>query len=362
MTGARRPARTGDEATVRVGPAAAIPALLEKLGADPARVVAEAGLTLELFADRDNLMSYAARAHLLAVCAARTGCEHFGLLVGQASRLSDFGLVGYLVQHAPDVGTALHKLVRYLHLHVRGAAPTLTVEGNLATLGYEIHHPRTAATSQLADAAVAVAFNIMRAMCGPGWTPIEVQLAHHRPKELGPYRRFFGAPLRFDAERNGIIFLADWFSSRLPSADAELERLLQKQIDALESKHGEAFPEQVRRVLRTAILTGHATVEDVASMFCMHGRTLNRRLGAFHTNFKLLLEEVQFEVAQRMLEDTGMRVTEIAAAFDYADTSAFIRAFRRWSGTTPAAWRRQRGSAGALGVCAADAFWADDSR
>ncbi len=184
-------------------------------------------------------------------------------------------------------------------------------------------------------------------MCGPDWTPIEVRLAHRKPKEPGPYRRFFGAPIRFDAEQNGIIFVTDWFSRRLPSADAELERLLQKQIDALESKHGEAFPEQVRSVLRTAILTGHASVEDVAAMFCMHARTLNRRLGAFDTNFKTLLEEVQFEVAQQMLEDTGMLVTEIAAAFDYADTSAFIRAFRRWGGTTPAAWRRQHATASA---------------
>lgn len=138
------------------------------------------------------------------------------------------------------------------------------------------------------------------------------------------------------------MFSTEWLHRRLPDADPELRRLLQKQIDALEARYHEDFPEQVRSVLRTALLTGHAMADQVAALFSMHSRTLNRRLNAFGTGFQALVDEGRFEIARQMLEDSALLVSEIAASLDYADPSAFTRAFRRWSGTTPAAWRAKR--------------------
>jgi AraC-like DNA-binding protein len=250
--------------------------------------------------------------------------------------------VGFLVQHSPDLGTALRSLVRYLHLHVRGAAPSLAVNGGAAVLSYDIHQPQVEATDQIGDGAVAVMFNIMRTLCGPGWKPTEVLFAHRKPEDVGPFRRFFRAPLRFDAEQNALVFPSAWLEHRLSGADPELRRMLQKQIDALDARHREDFPEQVRSVLRSALLTGHAKAGQVATLFSMHRRTLSRRLSAFGTNFRELVDEGRFEIARQMLEDSAMEVSQIAASLDYADASAFTRAFRRWSGTTPALWRTKR--------------------
>ena len=329
-------------ATVRVGVAAAIPAVLRSLGADPAKVLTGAGFDPKLFDDPDNLISYAARGRLLGRCVAATGCRHFGLLLGQHGSLSALGLVGFLVQNSPDVGTALRGLVRYLHLHVRGAVTSLAVHGNSAMLGYDIYQPRVEAADQIADGAVAVMFNIVRALCGPEWKPIEAWFAHRRPEDVGPFRRFFRVPLRFDGEQNAIVFSADWLNRRLPAADPELRRLLQKQTDAFEARHGDDFPEQIRRVLRTALLTGHAKADQVAGLFSLHSRTLNRRLNSFGTTFQELVDEGRYAIARQMLEGSDTGVSQIAASLDYADASAFTRAFRRWSGTTPARWRAAR--------------------
>ncbi len=249
------------DATVRIGGTMAIPAVLRSLGANPAEVLAEAGFDLKLFDDPDNLVSYAARNRLMAHCAARTGCPHFGLLVGQQGGPHSLGLVGLLVKYSPDVGAALRNLVRYSHLHVRGAVATLAVDGHSATLGYEIYQSHGEVTDQVGDAAVAVMFNIMRALCGSDWKPVEIRFAHRKPKDVGPFRRFFRTPLVFDAEENAVVFSADWLNRRLPEVDPELHRLLQKQIDALEVRHGEDLPEQLRSVLRTALVTGHASVD-----------------------------------------------------------------------------------------------------
>jgi len=333
------------EATVRIGGTLAIPAVLQGLGADPVEVLAEAGFALELFDDPDKPVSYAARNHLIAHCAARTGCPHFGLLVGQRGGLHTLGLIGSLVKYSPDVGTALRSLVRYSPLHVRGAVTTLEVKANVAILGHEIYQPRVEATDLVADGAVAVLFNVMRGLCGSEWKPIEVRFAHRRPTDVGPFRRFFRVPLQFNAEENAVVFPAAWMNHRLPNSDPELRRLLQKEIDAIEIRHGDDFPEQVRSVLRMAIVSGHRKADQVAALFSMRSCTFARRLQAFGVGFQELVDESRFEIARQMLEDSAMEVSQLAALLDYSNASAFTRAFRRWSGTTPARWRAARGGA-----------------
>jgi AraC-like DNA-binding protein len=330
------------EPTVRIASVLPVPAVLQSLGANPAEVLAEAGFDLNLLDDPDTRVSYAARNRLLAHCAARTHCAHFGLLVGQRMGLDTLGLMGLLVRYSPDVGTALRSLVRYTPLHVRGAVTTLEVRGNVAMLAYKIYQPRVEATDQVADGSIATLFNAMRELCGAEWKPIEVRFAHRKPADVGPFRRFFRAPLQFDAEESAVVFSADWMNHPLAGDDPELRRLLQKQIDAIEVRHGDNFPDQVRSVLRTTIVTEYRKADRIAALFSMHSCALARRLKAFGVGFQDLVDETRFEIARQMLNDSAMEVSQIAALLGYANASAFTRAFRRWSGTTPARWRATR--------------------
>ena len=247
--------------------------------------------------------------------------------------------MGLLVEYSPDVGTALRNLVRYTHLHVHGAATALAVDGGVASFSYDIYEPYAEAHDHVGDGAMAGIFNMVRELCGPEWKPVEVRFAHGAPADAGPFRRFFRVPLRFDAEQYALRFSAYWLNRRLPDIDPELRRLLQSRIDTLEARHGDDLPDQVRRVLRTALVTGHATADQVAMLFSMHSRSLNRRLNAFGTGFRKLLDESRFEIARQMLEDSAMEVGQIAELLDYAAPGVFTRAFRRWSGTKPAQWR-----------------------
>jgi AraC-like DNA-binding protein len=322
-----------------MGTALSIPALLRPLGANPEEVLAEVGYDLKLFEDPENRISLAAHNHIVGHCVTRTGCRHFGLLVGQQDGLHSLGLMGLLVKYSPDVGTALRSLVRYMHLHVRGATTSLDVNGGSAMLTYEIHEPGVEAVDQVCDGAVALMHNIMRELCGPDWRPTEAWFAHRRPDDVGPFRRFFRVPLRFDAEQFGLLFSTRYLTRRLPEIDADLRQLLQRQIGLLEDRYQDDFPNQVRGLLRTALMTGHARADHVAAFFGIHSRTLNRRLKAFSTGFQQLVDETRFEIARQMLEGSDMEVGQIAVLLDYAAPGVFTRAFRRWSGTAPAEWR-----------------------
>lgn len=316
-----------------------VPEVLRSLGKDPAEVLAEVDLDLELFDDPNNRISFLARGRMMAHCADRTGCKHFGLLVGQRSGLFSFGFVGLLAKYSPDVGTALNSLVRYMHLHVRGALTSLVADSDLAVLEYQIYQPHALGNEQVGEGAVAVAFNIVRELCGEGWEPVEVRFAHRKPEDVKPYRQFFQAPLRFDVEQYAVVFSKTWLDHCSSDSNPEVLRLLQQEIDRLEVNLDQNFQEQVRSILRTTLVTGHSSADQVAELLSMSRRTLSRHLNASGTSFRKLVDEVSFEIARQILEDSSIEIVQIASILGFSNASAFTRSFRRWSGTTPAVWR-----------------------
>jgi AraC-like DNA-binding protein len=84
---------------------------------------------------------------------------------------------------------------------------------------------------------------------------------------------------------------------------------------------------------------GHVKADQVAALFSMHSRTLNRRLESYNTSFRILADEVRYDIARQLLEASDSNMKEISEMIGYCDTSAFTKAFKRWSGTTPARWR-----------------------
>lgn len=313
--------------------------MLRSLGADPIKVMAEVGIDHELFDSPNNLISFKARGRLMAHCAERTSCQHFGLLVGQQAGLRTLGLAGLRSKYSSTVGSALKNLIRYLHLNVRGATTSLATESGLAILEYQIYQTESRGNDQVGDGATAVMYNILRELCGDEWQPVEVRFAHRKPIDETPFRQFFHAPLCFDTNQYAVVFSTAWLNHRLPNFDVEVLELLQSEISKLETRQGEDLSDRVRSVLRTVIVTGHSSAQEVAELFSMHRSTLSRHLNELGTSFQDLVSEVRFEIARQLLEDSRMEIIQIASLLGYSNASAFTRAFRRWTSTTPANWR-----------------------
>ena len=327
------------DGTLRIGPLISIPRLLREMAVDPADVMREAGIDPALFEDPENTISFAAMGRLFSLCVARSGCPHFGLLVGRQGGISSLGIVGLLSQHLPDVRTALRNIILHLHLHDRGAVPTLEVQNETAMLGYAIYQKNVASTDQIYDGAMAIAFNLMKTLCGPKWQPSEVLLCHAEPADREPYRALFKVPPRFDAERTALVFPATWLDQPMHGVNPQLRRILEAEVEALKILSDGDFVSQLRRILQSLIVAGCPSVDQTALLLAMHRRTLNRRLNVLGITFKQLLDETRFEIAQQLLRDTRMPVVDIAVTLNYTGASAFTRAFHRWSGTSPAAWR-----------------------
>lgn len=324
---------------MRVAALLGVAPLLRERSVEPADVLASVGLDPGTLDDVDNCIPYSTGGQLLQRCAEVTGCDHFGLLVGQRANISGLGMLGELMQRSPSVRTALASLISHLHLQTRGGVPTHSVEGENATFGYAIYQRDMPGTAQAYDLVMAFEFEIMQALCGLRWLPSEVSFAHAKPRDVRPYRKFFRSALRFDADRTAIVFSKTWLDQAPPGHDAQACSVLQRELATqLMLAHNDCA-ERVRRALRTMILDGRGSATAISDLMSMSTRTLHRLLGAQGTTFRHLLEDVRYESARQLLADTDMTTTEIAEALDYADASAFTRAFRRWTNSPPAAWR-----------------------
>ena len=83
---------------------------------------------------------------------------------------------------------------------------------------------------------------------------------------------------------------------------------------------------------------------DIARQLHIHERTLNRRLQEEGTSFRHELDFVRYEMARQFLAESAIPIAKIATALNYADVSAFNRAFKRWTGMTPSQWRIRSGA------------------
>ena len=235
---------------------------------------------------------------------------------------------------------ALRALLLHLYLHDRGAVPILiNLDASYVLLGYSIYRHGTPGTAHLYDVAVAIGHRVLKAICGAGWKPAHVQFSHGHPRDPRPYRRLFGANVRFDAEVSGIAFAASWLDHPIAGADPHLRELVMSAIKRTRADSPMSFADLVRGTLHQMVLSGTSSAENVALLFGIHERTLRKRLMAERTSLQQLVDHTRFELAKQLLENTELPLSEIASALHFSDAAVFSRAFRNWSTTSPREWR-----------------------
>ncbi|WP_291975580.1 MULTISPECIES: AraC family transcriptional regulator [unclassified Chelatococcus] len=326
---------------IHLGVAKEIVPVLQDFGLDSGPLIREAGLDPSSFDDVTSVIPHASLGRLLTICVARTNCPHFGLLVGQRATILSLGLVGRLMQHSETVGDALRSLVSNLSIQNRGAVPSLLISGDTVLFSFSVYQLEAESADQISDGALAVTVNALRSLCGADWNPSDVLLPRKSPKDTTPYRRHFRAPVRFDQESATLSLPVRDLDHRILGADPMLRAVLDERVQQLKGWPGTEFSDDIRRLLRTRLTSHRCSAEDTALMMAMHRRTLSRRLKDCGIGYRTITNEIRFEIARQLLEDTQMPLAQIAATLGYSEASAFTRAFRRWSGSTPTTWREE---------------------
>jgi AraC-like DNA-binding protein len=328
------------EALCKIGPLVNLATVLRSLGCEPELIFENSGYSVEQFENPDLRLPFAEASQFLARCVQASECEHLGLLLGQLGGASHLGLAGFLVRTAPTVKRALEVLVEFLDLSDEAGYLTLEITPQLTTLGYVIYVPDVEAADQIYDMSMAVGCNMLRALCGDAWQPKLVALQRRPPADVTAYKRFFRAPLRFNAPEAALTFSSHWLEHRAPTADDLMHQYLEKEAVELHDQRQLNLIDALPTLLSQGLLQENFSARDIAAALGMHERTLHRRLREYGTSFRRELDTVRFALSQQMLRCTRLTIEEIALSLGYAGSSAFIRAFQRWTDSTPMRWRQ----------------------
>lgn len=268
-----------------------------------------------------------------------------GLHMGENTSPSALGLLGHLLISAPTILDSFRLFFKY-HRIVSDAEPSeLSIEGDYATLTYDFPRSTPTCNRIRAEFGLVQVCNLGRSMLGKSLNPIEVRFEHSATDYLDEYQRVFNAPIYFDCPKTQIVFPVEILRQNLVHADSIMHELLMeeadKQLKQLENK--KTIADQVEQFLLHKLEDDKPTINQVADHFNINERTLRRKLESQETSFSELLGKVQCKYAKNLLKDSSVPVEVIAERLRFSEPSAFYRAFKRWTGLTPAEYREQNG-------------------
>jgi AraC-like DNA-binding protein len=274
----------------------------------------------------------------------RTRDPGFPIFAAKRIRPSHYDTIGFAFMTRATLREALHQCVRYARLWADTAAWEVSERGGVATATFTNADPGRLGARCVTEAVLAETIHIGRLLCGVEFAPREVIFRHPRPCDTRAHEAFFRSKLHFGAGRSAIVVDAAVLDTPLLKADAELAAFFERHADALMRRctRGAGLTDRLRRTLAEELPRGLPTLEAAAARLAQSPRTLRRRLQEEGTSFREILEETRRELAKRYLDEERIPFGEVAFLLGFSEASAFHRAFKRWTGETPASYRKKR--------------------
>jgi len=314
---------------------------LRRRGAAVDDILAEAGLRRGDVADPEQRIAYDALIRLLEAAARVTGDASYGLRMGARHDLHEGGLLGFVLLNSPTLIDALANLQRYFRVVGEGEDFEVERAGPLVTLRFRETDPARRGLRHNSDYIAAMLVRASRDLTGKRLLPVRARFIHPRPNQRVDYDTHLGCPVDHDAEWDSLVFAADDTSRPVIGADARLLKVLE---DACRRILGPMPARQdllrdVRAMVLDRMSKGPLRLAEIAGALNVSAKTLERRLGERGTSFGQVLTAMRAGLSKELLRDTDLRLEQIAYLAGYSASAAWLRAFRRWTGTTPARFR-----------------------
>ncbi len=332
----------------------ALVAACERLGVDADTMLRSVGIPRERLEDPDARLANRDAGALWAKAYELSGDPVLSLHVAEACPLGAYKVIDYMAASARTVGEAFRYATRYFR--IINTAVTLAIDeaGDPVTFDLAGEGGPAGVTRPYVEYCLSVFVLHIRAGTGAPVRLRHVTFAHRRPADVSEHERVFGCPVAFEAERNRLhVDRAEW-EAPTRFANSGVLGVLSEHAELLVSKlpRGPDLVERTRRAIGERLRGGEPSLESVARELAMSERSLQRRLRDLGYTFNALADEVREATARLYLEQPDMALAEIGYLLGFADQSAFNRAFKRWTGSTPRqarllAWRASPASTGA---------------
>ena len=323
--------------------------LLEMHGVDVPALLRESGIDPASLRDSTARLSSSAGDRVVAKAGAVVPDPAFALRAARCWHPSHLGALGHAWLASSTLRTGLQRLERYGR--ILGERPQFKLTSTREGLRFTYDHRRRNPVLQAigADFALSLIVDMCRMNYGAALRPVAVRLSRAKPGDPEPWKHHYGCPVHFGAGEDSFLLSLRVADEVLPTANRQLagtlDSVLAGQLAALDRNN---IPARCKAALLEQLTSGEISEGGMAKALHMSRRTLQRKLADASLSYQKLVDDTRRDLALRYLEDPHQSMTDITFRLGFSAQSAFNRAFRRWTGTSPSAYReKQRAPAAA---------------
>jgi AraC-like DNA-binding protein len=309
---------------------------------EASEVFVRMGLTMDDVESFHVRLPHEVGVALLAMLTEVTGDTALALRAAARFELGDFEPYDYLCRHSANLGDSIRAARDYMPLVHDGIDSELVIEGDVTSWRNRLV-PGLTPSPAINEFTTASLMASARRNTGLPLVAAEVTLMHSRPPHADQIAEYFGSPVRFDAADNGFVMPTVGLELPLPGADLVLGRVLRRHADDLLRSLPARLPfthSVTNLIVRELELSGPA-LKNIAHLMRMSQSTLRRRLAEEGRTHSEIVDAAREHLARRYLENGHASLSDVAQRLGFAHPPAFHRAFKRWTGMTPAQYRSQ---------------------
>lgn len=312
----------------------------------------ERGLDLTMAlanADIDPQLLNAPKARVSATSFARLWVEIADLLDDEffgidthPMRRGSFKLMCHALLDCSTLGQALQRMLSFLRLVLDDIHGELQVEGDQAFI---VVHDQGVLRRLFAYGTWFILVHGLSCWLVNQRIPLHwLSFRASRPEDQSDYRMRFCEDIEYDAPVTQVSFDKKFLDMKIAQSPATVAAFLKESPGSLLVKYrnDDSLSAQIRRYLRGSSPEKWPERDELAVILHMSNSTLQRRLQAEGTHYQNLRDNLRRDMAIDLLSRGDMTVTQVAAATGFEETSAFHRAFKKWTGVSPGAYRRGR--------------------
>jgi AraC-like DNA-binding protein len=320
---------------------------MRDLGVPQERLFEGTGVPSRWLSDPDARLSHRQKVALFGNVMRLTSDPAVGLLAGQRQRISDYGVFGYALLSSATFGEAAVFGIQHLRLAGPVLNKSFRIEGDRAIFeGHDVMDlgPLLPLASEFWFSSIQTL--ISRVLERP-FVGRRLVLPYPAPRHADRYEAIFQCPVEFDAGRLLWEFDAAFVALPLPNANAITANVCRDFCDRMMKEMG-GEPALVTTIKTICLNSagGFPRAEDIAERLHLSTRTLHRRLADAGVGYQDILDGLRQRLAIEFLERTSLSVEQIAERSGFSDASNFRKAFKKWTGESPAVYRDRKTRSG----------------
>lgn len=266
----------------------------------------------------------------------------FAVRVGQEMKMDDYGVLGMSWKTCSKAGEIFERCERYFQL-LSNTYVFKVEKGEDIDKVHLFRDPHRRGVALSNEATFSATVVVLKAITETDIAPVSVSFKHAAPTHLESHKKAFQCPIHFDQPHNYIAYKSSDLNKRTAKADISINKFLLERVQE-ETKGIEInsikIAADVEHLIKDALPSGIPSIGTIGEHIGMSSRTLTRRLSQNGLTFRDLVKQTQEKISKDLLKNSSSTISEIAFQTGFSEQSAFNRAFKRWTGQSPTAFRK----------------------